>query len=132
MSRQWYEHPSLVLQLKALSGLRNDLRDKNLYEGDGIRPKEDLGEPTEEVKRARTPDGTWNDLADPWMGSKGSGFGRNVPLAKTVTDTKHVLDPDPRAISRRLMARAEFKPAATTNALTPAWLHFQSPNSSFH
>lgn len=70
VSRQWYEHPSLVLQLKALAGLRNDLRDHNLFEGDGIRPKDDLGEATEEVKRARTPDGTWNDLSEPWMGAK--------------------------------------------------------------
>src|SRR6185437_16760070 len=107
MSRQWYEHPSLLLQLKALSGLRNDLRDHNLFEGDGIRPKDDLGEPTEEVKRARTPDGTWNDLSDPWMGSRGSGFGRNVPLSMTVPDHKRLLDPDPRVISRRLMARDE-------------------------
>ena len=28
-----------------------------------------VGEPTEEVKRARTPDGTWNDLSCPFMGS---------------------------------------------------------------
>ena len=74
MSRQWYEQPSLILQLKALAGARDDLREKNLFEGDGIRPKDDLGVATEEVKRARTPDGTWNDLSDPWMGSKGSGF----------------------------------------------------------
>ncbi|MDT5009090.1 MAG: hypothetical protein QOH57_707, partial [Mycobacterium sp.] len=69
MSRQWYEHPSLVLQLKDLAKARDDLREKNLFEADGIRPKDDLGEPTEVVKRARTPDGTWNDLNDPWMGS---------------------------------------------------------------
>src|SRR3954447_17564314 len=98
MSRQWYEHPLLVLQLKALAGLRKDLRDHNLFEGDGIRPKDDLGEATEEVERARTPEGTWNDLSDPWMGSKNSGFGRNVPLAKTVTDTKRLHYPDPRVI----------------------------------
>jgi len=132
VSRQWYQHPSLVLQLKALSSLRDDLRDNNLFEGDGIRPKEDLGEPTEEVKRARTPDGTWNDLAEPWMGAKGTGFGRNVPLARTVTDTKRLLDPDPRVISRRLMARDEFKSAGIVNALAAAWLQFENHNWFFH
>ena len=49
MSRQWYEHPSLILQLKDLAKARDDLREKNLFEGDGIRPKEDLGKPTDEV-----------------------------------------------------------------------------------
>ena len=132
VSRQWYQHPSLVLQLKALSSFRDDLRDNNLFEGDGIRPKEDLGEPTEEVKRARTPDGTWNDLAEPWMGAKGTGFGRNVPLARTVTDTKRLLDPDPRVISRRLMARDEFKSAGIVNAPAAAWLQFENHNWFFH
>ena len=97
-----------------------------------MRPKDDLGEPTEEVKRARTPEGKWNDLSDPWMGSKGSGFGRNVPLAKTVTDTKRLLDPDPRVVSRRLMARDEFKPAGIINALAAAWLQFENHNWFFH
>ena len=132
VSRQWYEHPSLILQLKALAGARDDLREKNLFEGDGIRPKEDPGVATEEVKRARTADGTFNDLSDPWMGSKGSGFGRNVPLAKTITDTKRLLEPDPRVISRRLMARDEFKPAGIINALAAAWLQFENHNWFFH
>jgi hypothetical protein len=132
VSRQWYEHPSLVMQLKALSSLRDDLRTNNLFEGDGLRPKEDLGEATEEVRRARTPDGIWNDLDDPWMGAKGTGFGRNVPLAKTVTDTKRLLDPDPRVVSRRLMARDEFKPAGIVNALAAAWLQFENHNWFFH
>ncbi|MCH9767698.1 MAG: peroxidase, partial [Actinomycetia bacterium] len=69
MSRQWYEHPSLILQLKELSKQRVELREKNLFEGPGIRPDEDLGKPTDEEKRARTPDGKFNDLDEPWMGA---------------------------------------------------------------
>ena len=41
--RQWYEQPSLILQLKELGQLRNDLREHNLYEHPDIRPTEDLG-----------------------------------------------------------------------------------------
>jgi len=50
--RQWYENPSLVLQVHALAKLRDELREENLFEGEGIRPDTDLGEPTEEAKRA--------------------------------------------------------------------------------
>ncbi|MFV0495922.1 peroxidase family protein [Mycobacterium sp.] len=132
MSRQWYEHPSLILQLKALSGLRDDLRTKNLYEAEGIRSSVDLGEPTEEVKRARTPDGTWNDLSCPHMGEMGSGFGRNTPPAKAITHVSKILDPDPREISRKLMARDTFKPAGIVNALAAAWLQFENHNWFFH
>ncbi|MCB0949431.1 MAG: peroxidase, partial [Mycobacterium sp.] len=122
----------MILQMKNLAKTRDDLREKNLFEGEGIRPTEDLGKPTDEEKRARTPDGRFNDLDEPWMGAKASGFGRNVPLAKTVTDTKRLLEPDPRVISRRLMARDEFKPAGIINALAAAWLQFENHNWFFH
>jgi hypothetical protein len=130
--RQWYEYPSLVLQIKELAGLRDELREKNLFEGDGIRPKEDLGEPSEQATRARTPDGTFNDLSDPWMGAAGTGFGRNAPLDKTITHTKKLLDPDPRLISRKLMARDSFKPAGIINTIAAAWIQFENHNWFFH
>ncbi|MBJ7401146.1 peroxidase family protein [Mycolicibacterium sp.] len=129
---EWYENPSLILQVRALAKARDDLREKNLFEGEGIRPTEDLGEPSESEKRARTPDGTFNDLSEPWMGAAGTGFGRNVPLSMTITDTKRLLEPDPRVISRRLMARDEFKPAGIINALAAAWLQFENHNWFFH
>lgn len=132
MARQWYENPSLLLQLKDLAKARDELREQNLYEGAGVRPTDDPGRPTEEASRARMPEGTWNDPASPWMGSKGSGFGRNVPLAQTITHTKTLLTPDPRVISRRLMARDEFKPAGIINALAAAWLQFENHNWFFH
>lgn len=49
MTREWNEEPSFLLQEKALLDIRNGLREKNLFEGEGIRPDIDLGEPTEEV-----------------------------------------------------------------------------------
>ncbi|MCH9734310.1 MAG: peroxidase, partial [Actinomycetia bacterium] len=122
----------MLLQMKNLAKTRDDLREKNLFEGEGIRPKEDLGKPTDEEKRARTPDGTFNDLDEPWMGAKGTGFGRNSPVEKTIVDRKRLLEPDPRVISRRLMARDEFKPAGIINALAAAWLQFENHNWFFH
>ncbi len=129
---QWHEYPSLLLQLNALSKTRDELREHNLYEAYGMRPSDDLGQPTDEVRRARQPDGTWNDLQDPHMGAKGTGFGRNVPLSMTVTDVKRLLKPDPRVISRKLMARDDFKPAGIINALAAAWLQFENHNWFFH
>jgi hypothetical protein len=133
LNLQWYQHPSLLLQLNALANERDDLREKNLFEGEGIRPEGDMGEPTPEVERARTPEGTYNDLGCPHMGAKGTGFGRNVPIEKTVIiDRKRLLTPDPREISRKLMARDTFKPAGILNALGAAWLQFENHNWFFH
>jgi len=129
---QWHEYPSLLLQLNALAKTRDELREHNLYEAYGMRPSDDLGQPTDEVRRARQPDGTWNDLEDPHMGAKGTGFGRNVPLSMTVTDVKRLLKPDPRVISRKLMALDDFKPAGIINALAAAWLQFENHNWFFH
>lgn len=130
--RQWYEYPSLVLQIRELSHLRDDLRENNLFEAEGIRPAEDLGAPSEQAKRSRTPDGTFNDFSDPWMGAAGTGFGRNAPLNKTITHTKKLLEPDPRLISRKLMARDSFKPAGIVNTIAAAWIQFENHNWFFH
>jgi hypothetical protein len=132
VSPQWYEHPSLLLQLASLSKLRGELRDNNLYEADDIRPDEPAGDPPEEAVRARTPDGSWNDLGCKHMGAKGTGFGRNVPLDLTKPNLKRLLDPDPRRISNELMARDSFKPAGIVNALAAAWLQFENHNWFFH
>lgn len=134
MARQWYENPSLILQLKALSGERDDLREKNLFEAPDIRPENGLPEtPPEEAVRARTPDGTFNDLGGcPYMGARATGFGRNVPVEKTIVNKKRLLDPDPRVISRTLMARDTFKPAGIINSLAAAWLQFENHNWFFH
>lgn len=131
MAPQWYEYPSLVLQTANLAKLRKDLREKNLFEAEGVRPQV-FGEATEEKVRARQPDGTWNDVDEPGMGSLGSGFGRNVPLEMTKPDRKRLLDPNPRVISERLMARDVFKPAGIINSLAAAWLQFENHNWFFH
>lgn len=133
MSLQWYENPSLLLQLKSLSDERKDLREKNLFEATDIRPENGLSkEAPDEAVRARTPEGTYDDLGCPWMGARGTGFGRNVPIEKTIVNKKRLLDPDPRVISRTLMARDTFKPAGILNALGAAWLQFENHNWFFH
>ncbi|NBP86241.1 MAG: peroxidase, partial [Mycobacteriaceae bacterium] len=68
----------------------------------------------------------------PWMGAAGTGFGRNAPLSKTITHTTKLLDPDPRLISRKLMARDSFKPAGIVHAMAAAWIQFQNHNWFFH
>lgn len=74
---------------------------------------------------ARTPDGTYNDLTDPFMGSAGTRFGRNVPLDATFPEAEPaILTPNPRTVSRELLTRTSFKPASTLNLLAAAWLQF--------
>ena len=72
--------------LVILIGLRNRLREKNLYDtGRGSLDKPDVSEHPRYLT-ARTLDGTYNDLDDPLMGRLGSRFGRNVPLERTVSE----------------------------------------------
>ena len=42
---QWYEHPSLPAPARALSKARDDLREHNLFEQDGMRPEPPAGDP---------------------------------------------------------------------------------------
>jgi hypothetical protein len=73
----------------------------------------------------RTPDGTYNDLADPRMGMAGARFGRNIPLEAIVpAERAGVLRPNPREISRALLTRTEFVPAPAVNSLVAAWVQF--------
>jgi len=142
---QWHQLPwpvevpaplqltSLAFQLANLALLRDELRKYNLYDSPRALPDVDpVSDPPPEAIRARQPDGRWNDLSDPLMGSMGSPFGRNVPPSMTVPDTKRMLDPNPRDISNKLLARDVFKPAHIINTLAAAWLQFENHNWFFH
>jgi hypothetical protein len=112
--------------LLTLVGLRDRLREENLYDtGRGalnVPPVSDH----DGYLTARTLDGTFNDLNDPLMGSLGSRFGRNVPLSHTFREPiEAMLDPSPRLVSRRLLTREEFQPATTLNVLAAAWIQFE-------
>ena len=133
----WHRLP-LPLGIATLIGLRTRLRNRNLHDTSSAsprlvrtrKPSELLAEQpvSEDTRRltARTADGTFNDLENPAMGSAKTRFGRNVPLGHTYPESdRDVLEgPNPRTVSRELLTRDIFKPAATLNLLAAAWLQF--------
>jgi len=125
IDRRWgWDKLPLLVAMPVLIGLRNILREKNLWDtGRGRLDKPDVNDHPRYLT-ARTLDGTFNNLEDPLMGSLGSRFGRNVPLEYTVRE-KNPLEPNPRLISRELLTRKEFIPASTLNLLAGAWIQFE-------
>lgn len=113
---RWLAIPNLVV-------LRGELRRLNLHDPEA--PEKRVEGPP--VRDRRTSDGTWNDLEEPAMGCAGSHFARNVPLGRTRLDAPDaMLEPNPRLVSDRLLARDTFKPATTLNVLAAAWIQFQN------
>jgi hypothetical protein len=130
--RQWYELPFPVSLLNLLS-LRLDLRDMNLFDTSQPIQEEGTEEPPPHALKARTADGTWNDLNDPGMGSRGSEFTRNInPKRVKPEKPPRLYDPSPRKVSLELMTRDSFKPATTLNVLAAAWIQFENHNWFFH
>ena len=120
----WYRFPTAVALL-ILSRVRVILREQNLYDTTTTRPAVPSAPADGRHLKVRTIDGTFNDLDDPTMGSAGTRFGRNVPIALTFPpDERGVLTPNPRTVSRELLTRQTFTPATTLNLLAAAWLQF--------
>ena len=118
----WHKLPPLIGALN-LDAFRIVLRKKNLSDVPRATLPPTQWDPT--VVSHRTPDGAFNDLTDPDMGRAGMVFGRNVPIDKVVRQDANRLDhPNPRLISRELMARDSFIPATTLNLLAAAWIQF--------
>src|SRR2546423_12430832 len=131
--RAWYELPTTPLRALNLLSLRLDLRDMNLFDTSTPIRKHGIEEPPAEVLTARRPDGRWNDLNDPDMGSTGSAFTRNVDPKRIRPEKPPQLhDPSARTVSLELMTRDEFKPATTLNVLAAAWIQFENHNWFFH
>src|SRR4051794_27610359 len=131
--RPWYRLPTTSLKGLNLLSLRLDLRDMNLFDTSEELKTEATEEPPPEARTARRPDGRWNDLKDPEMGSTGSGFTRNIdPKRIKPEKPPRLYDPNPREVSLELMTRDEFKPAETLNALAAAWIQFENHNWFFH
>jgi hypothetical protein len=122
--KEWFRLPR-PLAAKRLIQMRNELREKNLFDAEEPPHPRPAGPVPPEVRTARTSDGTFNDLGCPMMGSRGTRFGRNVPLSETVPDTANLLTPNPRIISRALFTRTTFQPATIVNVLAAAWIQFQ-------
>lgn len=118
----WDKLPAPV-GLLALAGLRVRLRQRNLYDTGVKVVDEKTGD---RWLRARTVDGTHNDLEKPGMGSKGSRFGRNMPLQLTYGESEpEIMIPSPRIVSTKLLTRDELIPATGANVLVAAWLQFE-------
>jgi hypothetical protein len=123
----WHRLPGLLGALN-LAVFRRELRRKNLHDTSRHDAGATAHVPAFERRFlvSRTSDGTYNDLDHPEMGSSGYRFGRNVPLADAFPEAEsHLLDPNPREISERLLRRREFVPAGTLNLLAAAWIQFQ-------
>lgn len=123
----WFRLPT-PMGLAVLVGLRSRLRADNLFDTgphpDGPLPADER--PADEQLRARTIDGSYNDLADPRAGSVGCRFGRNVPLESTRPEgPERIMEPNPRVVSRELLTRERFQPATTLNLLAAAWIQFE-------
>ncbi|CAH1780638.1 unnamed protein product [Owenia fusiformis] len=75
--------------------------------------------------RARTIDGTCNDLDNPGVGSRSTRFNRNVPLNETAAENETLqATPNPRLVSEKLLQRKEFIPAPSINLFVAAWIQF--------
>ena len=123
--RGWDRLP-LPLALLTLVGLRDELRQYNLYDTYEGNPPEAPTRAPAEYLTVRTIDGSYNALDAPSMGMANTRFGRNVPLADSqAEEPPELLEPNPRVVSRELLVRHEFKPATTLNILAAAWLQFQ-------
>ena len=122
----WDKLP-VPLGLATLIGLRNILRQENLYDTSG-EPSVNLPpvpafDPSFLVNRSEL--GIYNDLDEPRMGTLGSRFGRNVPLEATRQEPDDLLmKPNPRTVSRELLTRHEFIPAESLNLFAASWIQF--------
>lgn len=127
----WHRLPTWLGVLN-LWVFRNDLRKYNLHDTSQIDRTSGGGSAEEpkwdpRYRYTRTADGTFNDLAEPNMGSAGTRFGRNAPLDRVWPDkAPDLFEPSPREVSRKLMTRDTFKPAETLNVLAAAWIQFQN------
>jgi hypothetical protein len=112
-----------IIGVKNLDAFRIVLREKNLADVPIADMPDAVWSPAAAV--SRTADGSFNDKNDPNMGRAGMRFGRNVPLDQVVREANiRLLEPNPREISKKLMARDTFKPATILNLLAAAWIQF--------
>jgi len=123
-SVEWHKLPFWI-SLTNLVMLRVDLRTHNLFDTQRVPPPEpDPG--VDDIRANRTADGSFNDLATPGMGQANARFGRNAPISDTFAETEPgILDPNPRLISTKLLARGDtLKPVPHLNVHVAAWLQF--------
>ncbi len=120
--RVWHRWPFLIA-IPTLAGTRVNMRARNLFDTETAPanpPRPDVN-----VRGQRTADGSFNALDTPWMGMAGARFGRNVPINETFGEVEpRLLEPNPRLVSNRLLARETFVPVPYLNLLVSCWLQF--------
>ena len=118
----WHRLP-FALAIPTLAGIRVNMRWRNLYDTQS-QPPTQVPPPPPDLKQ-RTADGSWNDLEKPWMGMRGARFGRNFPLQECFAEEgDRLMTPNPRRVSRELLARKEFVPVPHLNLFVAGWLQF--------
>jgi hypothetical protein len=123
---QWHRLPRLLGVLNLIA-LRSLMREKNLYDTSQLPSRGPHSSPpwTPAQLVWRSPDGTYNDLKNPRTGCGGARFGRNIPLELAWPEAEpRLLEPSPRIVSNRLLARETFVPARSLNLLAAAWIQF--------
>src|SRR5215472_13236169 len=121
--RVWYRLPFPLAVINLLA-LRVDLRWRNLFDTE-TAPLDPPVPGGFDIRHCRTADGAFNDLSKTWMGMANARFGRNAPLPQTFGEQPPSLyEPNPRVISRELLARTNFIPATKVNLFLAAWLQF--------
>ena len=120
----WWNLPTPIALLN-LRGLRDDLRESNLF--DTRAPSNGDPPTSDDLPKHRTYDGSRQDPTDPDMGKAGTRFGRNAPTDATEPEPlPQRLEPSPREVANRLLLRDGFKPATTLNVLAACWIQFQN------
>lgn len=121
--RVWYRWPFFIA-LAMILGHRVNLRRWNLTDTQTVPPPVPPAD-QDDVRGARTVDGSYNDLSKPWMGMAGARFGRNMPIEDCFGEQEpRLYEPSPRLISNKLLARREFVPVPHLNLLAAAWIQF--------
>lgn len=113
-----------IIGLVILANTRDALFEQNLFDTYTQTDYPTLPNCPAEALKARTIDGSCNDLERPAMGQAGMRFGRNVPLEYTFPDTQNLMTPNPRTISKEILQREEIIEAAHLNYLAAAWIQF--------
>jgi hypothetical protein len=133
----WYRHCWLVgvLLLAYMRELLNANNLKSTYPRGELVAFQPRGQrPPVGVTHFRTADGSWNNLADPKEGAAGTRFLSNVELSAIRPETNpKLLDPSPREVSRRLLARPDgddgkphVEPVLFLNLLAASWIQFMN------
>src|SRR5262249_41232603 len=120
------------LRQRNVDGYYNDLS----IDSSSGKPKWEMGSASENTQYATYAPGQGQPPPDPGdfdRSNPGARFGRNIPREGSYTEeASRLLEPNPREISRHLLARNKFKEAEILNFLAAAWIQFETHDWFFH